>query len=62
MEERNNDKKVYITFDLLGRKIVSSQGPDESEELNLVELDKHGASGIPTNPSVDKVVKFKGKG
>lgn len=56
-EERRNDKRLYVTFDLLGRKIVSADGPDEEEEVVEVEVD--AVASIPSNPTIENRARFK---
>ncbi len=74
IEAQNKDKRVYITFDLIGRKVVQSQGGEggggEGEE-SWVEASAMAAeaetlscgelAGIPANPLVEERVHFKSK-
>ena len=60
-ERRSERDKVYVTFDLLGRKVTTSRGKPESQEAGQVEAPGAEAA-IPPNPALaHKPFKFKTK-
>lgn len=65
----SDDAKIYITFDLIGRRILhhdpdeggeGGKGPPGFESLSLKEGNASG--GIPRNPHVDKAPRVKANG
>jgi hypothetical protein len=62
---REEAKRVYITFDLLGRKIVAGEKDDHHPGVDVdVEEEEQSANAaaqkgqIPCNPNVEKEMKF----
>ncbi|QDZ19187.1 zf-C2HC5 domain-containing protein [Chloropicon primus] len=53
---REDERRVYITFDLLGRKVLSADGPSNDDSSSLLD---EGKVSIPSNPGIDRVPKFK---